>query len=345
MNTDRKTEQFLSIQYLRAIAALLVVLHHARNPAPWLFNPLEHYRAFAWGVDIFFVISGFIMYVAARHESPGEFLKKRFIRVAPLYWAATLSLLVIQTKLNLSSVTPELWAHVLRSIAFVPHFSPYAPEQIWPYLKPGWTLNYEMFFYFIFFIALVIRRQIIIVVSAVLLLLTTLGTAVHFECAIALTYTSPIMLEFLFGIWIALFHIRKGGLPKWYIWLLPIGLYGLILSPFSDENLLGRIIFSTMIVAGAVSIGARTPRSTLGKLLGDASYSIYLTHSFLSIGIASNLSRLLPIDGWPQFLTHLALSLAISIIVGVIVHIIVEKPMLSWCRDHLIFTGKPATKV
>ena len=129
------------------------------------------------------------------------------------------------------------------------------------------------------------------------------------------------------------------------MWLLPIGIYGLILSPFSDKNLPGRIIFSTMAVAGAVSIGARTLRSTLGKLLGDASYSIYLNHSFISIGNTSNLSRILPINGWPQFLTHLALSLAISIIVGVIANIIVEKPVLNWCRNHLIFTGKPATKV
>ena len=74
-------QSFASVQYLRAVAALLVVLHHARSPKPWLFNPLEDFMGGTTGVDIFFVISGFIMFTAARSEQVGTFVWRRLVRV------------------------------------------------------------------------------------------------------------------------------------------------------------------------------------------------------------------------------------------------------------------------
>ena len=150
MSKTQSNDHLLSIQYLRAVAALMVVFHHIINAKPWLFNPLENYPSLATGVDIFFVISGFIMYVAARNEAPLEFLKKRIIRIVPLYWVATLAFVIVKTKLHIFSLTPEDWLHIAKSLAFIPHHDPTNPGKIWPYLIQGWTLNYEMFFYLIF---------------------------------------------------------------------------------------------------------------------------------------------------------------------------------------------------
>jgi exopolysaccharide production protein ExoZ len=82
--------RYASIQYLRAFAVLLVIFHHARNPKPWLHNALQSYTSGEAGVDIFFLISGFIMFTAARNEHYSDFLKRRVIRIMPMYWLATM---------------------------------------------------------------------------------------------------------------------------------------------------------------------------------------------------------------------------------------------------------------
>src|SRR4051812_15604241 len=84
-------QQLLSIQYLRGVAAVLVVMHHfLHQGGPSTIPGFDEVLFGAKGVDVFFVISGFIIYTVARHESIVEFWRRRIIRVAPLYWLATL---------------------------------------------------------------------------------------------------------------------------------------------------------------------------------------------------------------------------------------------------------------
>ena len=191
-----------SIQYLRAFAALLVVFHHARIPLPWLYDPLAEYKGLAFGVDIFFVISGFVMYSAAKSENVVEFLRRRIVRIVPLYWIATITLFLLSEKRNILSIGSDKFLHIAKSLLFIPHWNLGFPSEIWPYLVPGWTLNYEMFFYFIFAVGLAFRK-IEGIVSAGILLLVLIGAVYCPSGAIASTYTSPMLLEFLFGIWIA----------------------------------------------------------------------------------------------------------------------------------------------
>jgi len=197
MNDNRG--QLISIQYSRALAALMVVLHHARNPENWLSNPLEGYSAFAWGADIFFVISGFIMYVAARNENHVDFLGRRIIRVVPLYWGATFALLAINTHYHIWLIDSGDFSHLINSLFFIPHYSPYHPDRVWPYLIQGWTLDYEMLFYLIFFFGLMIQRTLIVSNIAILSLFC-LGILIEPQSAILKAYTKPILLEFLLGV-------------------------------------------------------------------------------------------------------------------------------------------------
>jgi exopolysaccharide production protein ExoZ len=327
-------EQLVSIQYLRAIAALMVVLHHAVTPKEWLFNPLEGYPAFAWGVDIFFVISGFIMYFAARDEKPFAFLRQRIIRVVPLYWGATAAFLVIDTRFHIFSLSLSEISHVLKSLAFIPHYNLSRPSMIEPYLVPGWTLNYEMFFYFIFFVSLTCKRVMTVVTVSVLGLFFS-GIFVDFNNAILKAYTHPILLEFLAGALVGYLYVNK-LIPKNTWWLLPAGFSGLLSLPLIDDHnliLTGRTFFSTMILYGAISMGNDIFRSSIMNLLGDASYSIYLTHSVVSLGSAKLLWKQLAIERWGQFTGWVILSLGISVVVGIIVYRYIERPALIFFRS------------
>lgn len=329
------TNQLIVIQYLRAIAALMVVIHHAREPQSWLYNPLEAYPAFAWGVDIFFVISGFIMYVAATNEKPYEFIKKRIIRVVPLYWFSTLLLLLVLTKFKPFAITSDEFIHLVKSFFFVPHYSPDHPEKIYPYLIAGWILNYEMFFYAIFAVGLVFRKTALIC-SLVIIGLVITGSLSSFDNAIMKAYTNSILLEFLGGLWVGYFY-RKEVIPAQFSILMLVGLTILFSIPFiqTEHVMAMRIVSSIFVILGAVSFINAPVDSRLLGLLGDASYSIYLTHSVLSIRIAHKIWSAVPVTGILQFMVWIALTLTISIVVGVLVYWLVEKPALIWLRSKI----------
>src|SRR5229473_1548571 len=141
------------IQYLRAIAALMVVWHHSLIQVPGVAQFIALPEFGPSGVDIFFVISGFIMLVitAGKEVTPAEFIRQRVIRVVPLYWLTTLLMLgcavVVPTAFKTLQFSP---AAVAKSLLFVPYDSLSFPGHAWPVLVPGWTLNYEMFFYGLF---------------------------------------------------------------------------------------------------------------------------------------------------------------------------------------------------
>lgn len=324
---EKNKGRLVVIQYLRAVAALMVVAHHARNPAPWLFNPLEHYVALAWGVDIFFVISGFIMYVTARNEAPLDFLGRRLTRIVPLYWASTFALVYMVTYFHPWKVWPQDVPHILQSLLFIPHYSPQFPDRVWPYLIPGWTLNYEMLFYGLFCVGLVLKRPLM-TATVVIVFLVTAGLVTSLDGAIAKTYTAPILIEFVCGAWIGYLYERQ-MLLRAAGWILGVSFIGLLALSHAGRvvTTAGEIIFSTLIIWAAVSL-RHVPYRPVLKLLGDASYSIYLTHTVVSLSIAERLWRRVPVGGWPQLLGWCAIALLVSSLVGIATYLCVEKPML-----------------
>jgi exopolysaccharide production protein ExoZ len=121
-------EKLRGIRYLRAFAALAVVAFHAAERTG------SHFAIGAAGVDVFFVVSGFIMWVIAerRPVSPKRFLRERIERIAPVYWIAA----SVMVAVGLAGLFPNLRltaAHVLGSLFFVPHRSP-SNGEIWPVL-------------------------------------------------------------------------------------------------------------------------------------------------------------------------------------------------------------------
>ena len=155
-------ERLASIQILRAAAAMGVVFAHLTESYRAVFNAKDAVWDFYYGnfgVDLFFVISGFVMVYAseALFGQPGasrKFVIRRLIRIVPLYWIATsyaLWGLLNVTGLNLPAAT---WKSIFGSYFFLPFPFPTGG----PLLIVGWTLNYEMFFYLIFAIAVFFDR-------------------------------------------------------------------------------------------------------------------------------------------------------------------------------------------
>lgn len=323
--TQSKPKQFVSVQYLRALAAIIVILHHARNPRPWLFNPVPDLGIGQAGVDIFFIISGFIMYESARGEAPAEFVRRRIVRVVPLYWIATLLTLLV------AAGSPLTWdgrilGDLVQSLLFIPHYNLEHPDRIWPVLIPGWTLNFEMFFYLLFAIAIATRR-LLVSISATLCALVAAGLAFRFENPILLTYTDPLIAEFLMGILLARYREKLAHPPA--MLLLPVGIAALAASAaVMGPRVLSWGLPAFAIVAGALAVEAnhRLPRVPLLSHLGDASYSIYLFQIIVVAGMGRVL-RLLPLTGPVQFAAMVLGSLGGAIVIGLIAHHAIERPL------------------
>jgi exopolysaccharide production protein ExoZ len=325
----------LPIQYLRGVAALMVVWHHAAGQIQGM-SALVPWRFGTSGVDLFFVISGFIMVVTTSGTGmrPTEFWRRRIVRVVPLYWLLTLLMvavaLIAPTLFKTLKVAP---ATLLQSLLFIPHFSQSFPGVVWPLLVPGWTLNFEMFFYAVFGLVLLLpeRKRIVSLVS-VFLLLTAIGHVFGpFSSAAAQTYTHPMLLEFAAGALI-------GG---WWLtgrWRLPLAIsstliaLGFVLLVFRDQEPFGtstQITGAILVVVGALDARFASWRNALPQALGDSSYSLYLTHIFTLGALRLAWNRLVPAaPTLAATLVFMLISLVVCAAVGWFVYCAIEKPLL-----------------
>lgn len=200
--------KFCFLQALRAIAAWLVIADHALI-AVTRGEPSSPVTSIAWtlgetGVYIFFVISGFIMVHISWDDfgRPGaaqRFMRRRIVRIVPLYWLATIGAVVFH-RVSANDNAPAGLPELLQSLFFIPY---YAENVGWrPILGQGWTLNYEMMFYVIFAVALTFPRKLALWGVAVALgIFTLVGPALL--TGILAYLSSPITLWFVLGIGIA----------------------------------------------------------------------------------------------------------------------------------------------
>lgn len=327
-------QTIVPLQYLRGVAAMMVVLHHA-GQSMW-GQDLERGR---WnfgqmGVMIFFVISGFIMLHTARHNRPGAFALHRVIRVVPLYWLLTGAYFAILLRNDLLSTDPlRRLPSLVGSLFFVPGYHIGTPENIWPVLVQGWTLNFEMFFYALFAVGLAFGRPGA-VAAGIVVVLVALGQVIPGDSALFLTWTSPLMLLFVAGLALAELRARRGmaGL----VWLLPVA--GLVTLACAFGGLGGAELAPAYLAAIGVVAGTiawadrgRYPDLPLLARLGDASYSIYLSHTLFLIALMP-LLRMLPLTGWLQFAVVTVLAVVLSSGLGVVVHDRLERPMTQALR-------------
>lgn len=266
MHAAARAPTFHSIEALRFLAATAVVFVHIPVIA------VGHF-----GVDVFFVISGFVMMLSTEHGHE-RFFVKRLIRIVPIYYLFTLGVFGVALVMPslLKNTTTDL-GQLVKSLLFIPFEKGNTGHR--PVLFLGWTLNYEMYFYALFALALQVsaRHRAWITAAALgLVYLLCLGRPGYPEKA----YGDPIVFEFVFGMALYLVLVKRqfAGAA-----LLVAG--GLALAALSPDILQHRVLrygLPSLLFVGVVlaTVGERRLPPVL-VLLGGASYALYLTHPYI----------------------------------------------------------------
>ncbi|MDR6194798.1 acyltransferase [Siphonobacter sp. SORGH_AS_0500] len=338
--------RYNSIQMLRGLAAIVVTLYHISEN---ISRTYQQTFLFDWfnigyaGVDLFFVISGFIIaHTSAKYiNQPRElvpYLEKRFYRVYPVYWFFVVPLLLAMLAIQklqpalVADAYPFDWINLIKTLTLYPEHI--ALDAV------TWTLSHEIYFYLLFALLLVSRH------SAWILVALTLGTIVNsfyifshgwlFGSGIVRFFLlSPINLEFLFGVSVYYLHKRFRLNQFWLVILIGL-LAAFYLAPRTGGDMtrvwnLG--IPSLLIVWGFVeadrSHAYRVPNLLIH--LGDASYVIYLMH-FPVIVFANKLLFKAGFSSvWALGMADMGLMLLIFWLSWKI-HKNVEMPIVKWSR-------------
>jgi exopolysaccharide production protein ExoZ len=348
----KQQPKVVSIQILRAIAVLFVVFHHiylteikyghGETLIPNFLGLLG-----ASGVDLFFVISGFVMVMVTRGKfaRPIEsvrFLSSRATRVYPLYWVYSLILLaVFLIRPDLVNSSESNQANILESFLLI-------PTARLPLLMVGWSLLYEIYFYIVFAILLLFPEKFLVYElmgwAGLVAIANLAALQFGFKLSPIVTLiTRPFVFDFVFGGLIA--SRVHDGKHTASVLALAIGLgmvvcvpslYFIKITLAFPEEWLRLAIFGipyALVVYGAVALesgGGVVLLSPL-KVIGDASYSIYLSHVF----VVTALGRLwgwAAIPGIADNSVVIILMAAAAIIWGLMSYRFLEVPLLAWSR-------------
>jgi exopolysaccharide production protein ExoZ len=326
------TREILSIQYLRAVAALSVLAFHliVRFGGSWPIG--------ASGVDIFFVISGFIMWVttADRRVTPADFMLKRIVRIVPSYWIATAATaLLILVRPNF------MYGHELDPYRFIGSlfFLPtLAGNKLLPVVLQGWTLIYEMIFYILFAVSLFVeqRRRPYLITGTLCALVILHASAAEPHIV---SVTNPILLEFLAGVLLGTFWKDLNILPGIAASVFVAGAIGLLLTECLQPDLPQVVKFgmpAVLLVAGSVFYEktTRVHEVRMLRFLGAASYSIYIWH----VALATILDGLLLRSHLPLTM-HALLEGTGTVFFTCIIYITVELPITR--QLHMLVATRP----
>lgn len=337
--------QIDTLQALRAIAALMVLVFHLNiftlqaglgADGPLWTGFLMGYA----GVEIFFVLSGFIMIHVHRGDfgqarlAP-RFLWKRVVRIYPILWIVLALVLIARLAQDGSAAVPSA-AAFLKAITLWPDF-------VEPILRVTWSLSYEMLFYLIFSLA-IINPRIGAGIAAVWFTACVVNFGTRFEWDALTLLLSPYNLLFLFGMVTAWGYARLSVGQAW----LALSLGTAVFFAVGLAEVYGVATLNTAIrtwaygLSGAAVIAGLAALDEMGRIrtpkllvvLGDASYSIYLIH-ILAMSVAA---KVLSVAGLgavlPLWLSTVIIASG-GVVAGVIVHFVFEKPAIRLVRTRL----------
>lgn len=302
-----------SIQVLRGLAALSVVMFHYRfYLVPDGADQTIPDRLFSWGaigVDLFFVISGFIMIYSTNGKVPGlktskNFIVNRLTRILPTYYVLLLFAFLTGGAMSTFHY-PEKISNLISALTFMPYLKEHAPL----YIDMGglynirWTLNYELYFYIAFSVCLAFKRKVIPLalwfVSPIIISglfsgnITFSSTGYQFEYVWERFITNPIILEFGVGAIAGYAYIYLNDKMKIISAIIPISIFIVILWATLTGLITNKNVYSSIFLSFLVLVFA-LQNNALSKIipkflfkLGDISYSWYLIH----LPVASLISK------------------------------------------------------
>lgn len=345
--------EIVAIQYLRGFCAVAVVIDHSTAMASFpkyfgvefFHGALGHGRL---GVDIFFVISGFIITVVALKSDSWQpslprisYFTKRFARIVPLMWIAILSYLVLRMVATDTPITPLTYARA---------------ALLWPYgqVEPNniWTLRHEFIFYVLFALTWLGRTR-----ALRWLLLLWFASPIAYALATGIFWQTipnktllPIVfnsvnLEFGAGMLVGLAWLRRPPRRMVRLPVHPAIAFALLTLAVMIASALNGLtwmsvpatLFTAVLAAGLVGFATMVecPRdhlSKFGRLLGNASYAIYLFHPHMVSGLLAIASRLLH-KQHPELAVIVIIVLATA--AGIAIHLWIEKPLVRAVQRRL----------
>jgi peptidoglycan/LPS O-acetylase OafA/YrhL len=341
------------IQMLRGVASMLVVLLHITvNFSDALGKPFlfDIFKFGGSGVDIFFVLSGFIITysnvnILSKPNAVTSFLKRRFIRIFPIYWITITFFLIIQVVFFSFYKT-----HFVFSVGNVLQTYLLLPEHI---MVNGvsWSLTNELFFYLLFTLAIIIAKRRIVIIMAciyflVLLYLGVSGYGDGVENNYFKLLLFPMNIEFLMGAAIVLL-VKKVPVS----WVYPLLISGIALFVFGAvctnrslsffSNGMGRVLFfgmpSFLIILSLVKfeLYKNVQLKSIFLQLGDASYSIYLVHLPLVAAFYRILAKMQLNNSVVLYILSIGLFAGVCIL-GIVVYNKVEKPLIKKLNKALL---------
>ena len=333
--------QLLSIQYLRGLAALSVLVTHALQ-WPLAEMNIVLLKTGRLGVDVFFVISGFIITTIAGDGrfNPREFLVRRAFRILPAYWAATflITILAIAIPAQFRTTIPTTEG-LIKSLLFIPSLEPKAPL-----LLLGWSLNFEVFFYLLFASLFFLKSEArTLVLLVIFTLLVGIGQFANGLSHVEAVYTSPSLIGFSLGTILAQAY-RHGLFARFYAdlrWatiaapcVLLVAFYAVDWNGAEEIALWKHVLMSSTALSIVLlglnheAAGEVTHVKSL-KYIGDISYSVYLFHLFAVGAIWAIAKRLFDIHQPLVYFGFAALAVLAGLATGLVCHHLIEKPFLA----------------
>jgi exopolysaccharide production protein ExoZ len=329
-----------SIQAMRAAAAWIVVIGHTAIMSVGVSGGNDAFRAiqavtqtfFHSGVDMFFVISGAIMFIITRdrkHESrlaeTADFLLRRVVRIYPLFWITLVFALLAGSGQPVESFAD--WVKTLLLIDTPPQHN------------VAWTLLFEIRFYLIVAVVILLSRRDLIAGFAIAAV--GIGAGVFFAGWGALPsgiWTAPLMLEFLLGLAVGcLFVARIVIAPRA---MLALGLAWWLCTAIllynndavkGDFRIAGSGVPAALILYGAMTLERlgvlRFPRFAV--VAGDASYSVYLWH-FVILAAAAKVFTGYGVGG---AVAYIVACTALIATVGYFSFRLIERPLMRLARQ------------
>ena len=328
-----------NLQALRAFAALAVAWFHTG------YIPLHRHAVGAFGVDIFFALSGYIM-ARICEKNADFFLRRRLIRIVPPYWAFTILLFALAAiEPHWMTSTRASAPDLLRSLFFVPFYK--ESGLIRPLLFVGWSLNYEMLFYLSIAIGLYVIRKSAILFASLLIIALHLGALLIPGYVALLDFLREnFILEFPAGVLVYAVakrvtqeqakRIRPLSLLLLLLSLCGFGYLGLVrpaIGHLSEASLYVGLSALSVLSASLLSQGGWDTRLASVILIGDASYILYLIHPYCEYFLYRVFVRHTPSlagDHLPGSL----LGVAFALVTGVILHVYAERPTLRYLNKR-----------